>query len=840
MSGVADTVEQLAEFSNQQQLLFEKKRRGMYRAVMRTINDIFADGSLSFTPQELIDFEHTIKDCISEFLPFSSYSLFFPREDTGASIPEPEYRAEDRELILPLVFQGRMLCYFIAKGVRLKAPVTSPRYIMALAGSVLEKLALYKKSVTDPLTGLYRRDYFLGELAAAIDQVQGCLAAGSCRADVEDGDADIAFSGTLGVLFLDLDNFQWINERYGYLTGDDILSEVGRLLHMACPKYTTVSRFANDKFAVLVPDAKPRACSHLAEVIRSGISKLSFVDDITRDTITISGSVGYVNYPQGLEGGQFRRTPLEQARMLVRKARKGVGVAKDQGRNRVFGYADILAKGGRVVDTLPMNRMIVSIGESVGARVGQRFLLRTPRSEGGTTGSMSEDKRSSGRYPSLYKGEVVLIEVQDEISFAEVLHIGDPAWPIERHDRLKLVEGESDIFEDKPETENSAMHTDSTTQLVSYSDFASYFATAHLRPETFGLSLIRILDQPAESENYQEAMDQMVSDIAHLARGAYGKDVFGGRFGLNGMIFFQEDVDAEQLNRQMLEIEKLAENSLGIQLAIGSACYPFLNFDRASLLENCRKALDHALLLPQPRIAVFDSISLNLSADRRFMNGDVYGAIEEFKLALLDDEKNLLARNSLGICYAQLGRFEDARTHFEEVIAIDDTDILALYNLGWANHSLGDLDRAEAAYRDCLNVAPDHVYSLMRLGTIKENANQLDQAEKLYKKAAELPGGERMVLRPLARVSYKLGDVEATREYLHLALNADHNDHQAMHILAKLYLSQGEDPQIAEVLARQSSALAPDKDAYWDVLVEALKAQGKDEEAAKVAARAAG
>ncbi len=97
-----------------------------------------------------------------------------------------------------------------------------------------------------------------------------------------------------------------------------------------------------------------------------------------------------------------------------------------------------------------------------------------------------------------------------------------------------------------------------------------------------------------------------------------------------------------------------------------------------------------------------------------------------------------------------------------------------------------------------------------------------------------------MVLRPLARVAYKQGEIEATREYLHLALNADHNDHQAMHMLAKLYLDQGEDPQIAEVLARQSSALSPGRDAYWDTLVEALEAQGKAEEAAKVAARAAG
>jgi Flp pilus assembly protein TadD len=304
------------------------------------------------------------------------------------------------------------------------------------------------------------------------------------------------------------------------------------------------------------------------------------------------------------------------------------------------------------------------------------------------------------------------------------------------------------------------------------------------------------------------------------------------------MIFFQEGVDGPTLRARSLEIAKLAADTLGVSVSIGSACYPFLNFDRADILENCRKALEHALLLPEPRVAVFDSISLNLAADRRFMDGDIYGAIEEFKLALLDDEHNLLARNSLGICYAQLGRFEDARRQFEQVSAIDKKDVLALYNLGWANHRLGDLKKAEQAYRQCLKADPGHVYALMRLGSISEQAGHLKKAANHYKKAAAQPGGERMVLRPLARIAYRQGDIDATREYLHLALNADHNDHQAMHMLARLYLDQGEDPQIAEVLARQSSALSPDKDVYWETLVEALEAQGKVEEAVKVAARA--
>jgi predicted Zn-dependent protease len=81
------------------------------------------------------------------------------------------------------------------------------------------------------------------------------------------------------------------------------------------------------------------------------------------------------------------------------------------------------------------------------------------------------------------------------------------------------------------------------------------------------------------------------------------------------------------------------------------------------------------------------------------------------------------------------------------------------------------------------------------------------------------------------------GDKERARECLHLALNANHNDHFAMFLLARLYLDSGEDPQIAEVLARQCSALAPEKDDYWDLLVRALEVQGKDDEARSAEAR---
>jgi len=86
-------------------------------------------------------------------------------------------------------------------------------------------------------------------------------------------------------------------------------------------------------------------------------------------------------------------------------------------------------------------------------------------------------------------------------------------------------------------------------------------------------------------------------------------------------------------------------------------------------------------------------------------------------------------------------------------------------------------------------------------------------------------------------VALAKGQADRAREHLHLAISANHNDPYALHMLARLYLDAGEDPQIAEVLSKQSAALMPERQEFWDALVEALTLQGKHEEARKAGSR---
>ena len=815
---------------------------------MRPPADILADTTVNLTRQDLIDLEHALKDAIHAFLPFSSYSLFFPR--AGQAEPKLRYDHAARELTLPLILRGECLGLFVARGVRLDAPKTLPGYLLALATVTLEKLLLHKRAVTDALTGLSSREHFVSTLSKEIDLIQHCLQATSGGRS----DPDLqCFSACLGVIMLDLDSFQRINERYGYQLGDRIVAEVGQAIAAASPGPVTAARIHNDNFGILVPDASAKTCHQLAEQVRQAIGALRFHDEVTGDAITLSASLGFVNYPQSLRGQQFQRTPREQARTLIRAANKAVGTAKDHGRNQIFAYQDILKNGGRIVSMLPMQRLTVSLGAGVGAQEGQRFLIWSPSFQGRTLEAhLSADERLLGRNPTLYKGEIVLSEVQEDMAIAEVLHTGDPTWVPEPGDRLTLIQERDSLFAAEGGDPHVQPRRDMLTGLYGYRDFLAFYARARQKNPSFCVALTRIQDHTGEntaetaaesSGGVQKHMEAGTAQVAELAATllaplcAEGEPLAGGRFGLGGLVHFLPGIAAEQLEPVFTQLVRRAALEHGLTLAVGIVAHPFLNLTKAEVLENARKAMDHALLLPEPRVAVFGSVSLNVAADRLFMEGDLYGAVEEFKLALLADSGNVLARNSLGICYAQLSKFDLARREFEQVVEAEPQNVMALYNLGWACQRQGDLAPARAAYLRCLELDAKHGFTLVRLGGLAEAEGELAAARDYYERTLALPGGEAAALRPLARVALLAGDREAAREFLHRAISANHNDAHALSMLAGLYLESGEDPQIAEVLSKQAAALLPERQDFWDLLVRSLSAQGKDDEARQAAAR---
>ncbi|MEN9398029.1 MAG: hypothetical protein RLZ81_2559, partial [Pseudomonadota bacterium] len=97
------------------------------------------------------------------------------------------------------------------------------------------------------------------------------------------------------VMFLDLDNFKPINDRFGHAVGDLLLQQVARRLRLAIRESDTIGRIGGDEFVVLMPElAETEAALNVAEKIREALRQPFQVED---HTLLISCSVGIAIYP---------------------------------------------------------------------------------------------------------------------------------------------------------------------------------------------------------------------------------------------------------------------------------------------------------------------------------------------------------------------------------------------------------------------------------------------------------------------------------------------------------------------------------------------------------------
>jgi diguanylate cyclase (GGDEF)-like protein/PAS domain S-box-containing protein len=94
----------------------------------------------------------------------------------------------------------------------------------------LRQLALY-----DPLTGLANRAFFHERLRHAI------------KLRHDDGHAT-------GLLYIDLDDFKGINDRWGHELGDEVLHEIGRRIERSVRPGDTAARLGGDEFAVVLTE----------------------------------------------------------------------------------------------------------------------------------------------------------------------------------------------------------------------------------------------------------------------------------------------------------------------------------------------------------------------------------------------------------------------------------------------------------------------------------------------------------------------------------------------------------------------------------------------------------
>jgi len=126
------------------------------------------------------------------------------------------------------------------------------------------------------------------------------------------------YESGLSVLFLDLDHFKEVNDRYGHGIGDQVLrgfvTELRRLLRDS----DILGRWGGEEFIVICPETNASDVLHLADRIRARISEVDF------------GGAGKITVSIGVA----ELSAEDNAQDLVDRADQALYEAKKAGRNR--------------------------------------------------------------------------------------------------------------------------------------------------------------------------------------------------------------------------------------------------------------------------------------------------------------------------------------------------------------------------------------------------------------------------------------------------------------------------------------------------------------------------
>jgi tetratricopeptide (TPR) repeat protein len=303
------------------------------------------------------------------------------------------------------------------------------------------------------------------------------------------------------------------------------------------------------------------------------------------------------------------------------------------------------------------------------------------------------------------------------------------------------------------------------------------------------------------------------NDIQVIQSALPKKYLISGDDGL--YLFFENKKPEEALT---LTGKLLQELEIG-DIQRGVAYYPHLSFGKSAIIFNCRKALCHAAFFGANASAVFDGVSLNVSGDIYYAEGDLTSAVKEYKTGIWCDPDNVNLLNSLGVAYADMDRHKAARKCFEKVLSLDSENFMALYNSGLEAELTGRtaeaLDFFEQAFslhqedRD-EDIETDLQYRLGRLCALEgRHQRAVEMLLPWYTSSAQNATKER-ALPYIGLAYYGLREYREAIMWLQKALQYNEFDAESMGLLGLCYLLQNEGNDIALSLCEKSVEFAPD------------------------------
>jgi len=166
----------------------------------------------------------------------------------------------------------------------------------------MQKIMVHQ-ATHDPLTGLVNRTEFVERLEQSLQSAKD-------------------FENTHALLFLDLDQFKYVNDSAGHVAGDELLKQISSLLAGQLRGRDTLGRLGGDEFSVLLENCPLTKASKVAEMLIGVVREYRFTWD--QKTYQVGVSIGIV--PITAE--------TTSCKQLMHDADQACYVAKDKGRGR--------------------------------------------------------------------------------------------------------------------------------------------------------------------------------------------------------------------------------------------------------------------------------------------------------------------------------------------------------------------------------------------------------------------------------------------------------------------------------------------------------------------------